>query len=337
MTSEKNMSDIGQVYLKAKTIDEAIRLASEHENDFRFLAGGTDVIVNKFQNNDESNCLIDITGIEELKKISPVHPEGNAVATLMIGSLVTLDELKNNSEIKKHFPALVEAAHSVASPMLRKTATIGGNILCENRCSFFNQSEWWREAVGYCLKCDGEVCIATGGKKACFSKFVSDTAPVLISMDAMIEIAASSPDPFSKGEGELVQTSIIPLESIYTGDGIAPRNLSKTSIIKNIILPLDENFKTVYKKLRPREAVDFSSLTTVVTIDDSGNIKIVLGGVDPKPVVVTGTIHDDKEKLIKEAVKKSRIVDNDFYSRTYRKEMISVFLKQSFEELTAMK
>ena len=64
-----------------------------------------------------------------------------------------------------------------------------------------------------------------------------------------------------------------------------------------------------------------------------GKIKIVLGGVDPKPIVVIGIANDEKEKLIKEAVKKSRIVDNDFYSRSYRKEMIPIFLKQSFEEL----
>lgn len=304
-----------KTYIKTKFIEEAIFAAKQNNESFKYLAGGTDILVNKFQGTDDSTFLIDITGIEELKKVA------TDVNFLKIGSLIKLDDLKKHEVITKNFPALLEAAHQAASSMLRKTATIGGNILCENRCSFFNQSEFWREAVGYCLKCDGDVCIATGGTKACFSKFVSDTAPVFISMDAQLEIV----DEAGK--------KIIPLENIYTGDGINPRNLSKTSIIKNIILPLDRNFKTVFKKLRPREAVDFTSLTTAVTIDNSEKIKIVLGGVDPKPIVVIGNVNDDKEKLIKDAVKISRIVDNDYYSRSYRKEMIPVFLKQSFDEL----
>ncbi len=309
------MTTLTKTYIKAKTVEEAVLAAKANGNNFCFLAGGTDVLVNKFQGTEEATCLIDITGIEELKSVTN---EGNF---LKIGSLIKLDDLKKHDVIAKNFPALLEAAHQAASPMLRKTATIGGNVLCENRCSFFNQSEFWREAVGYCLKCEGDVCIATGGTKACFSKFVSDTAPVLISMDAQLEITDET------------GTKIIPLESIYTGDGINPRSLSKTAIIKNIILPLDRSFKTAFRKLRPREAVDFTSLTTAVTIDNSGTIKIVLGGVDPKPVVITGSVKDDKDKLIKEAIKKSRIVDNDYYSRSYRKEMIPVFLNQSFEEL----
>ncbi|HRH67824.1 MAG TPA: FAD binding domain-containing protein, partial [Bacteroidia bacterium] len=169
-------------YLQPQSLSEAVRFAHENELSFRYLAGGTDVLVNKFQANEDSSCLIDITGIPELKQVTT---NGNHI---QIGALVRLDELKRHDILQNNFPALLTAAHSVASPVLRKSATLGGNILCENRCIFYNQSEWWREAVGYCLKCDGDICIATGGKKACFSKFVSDTAPVLISMDAEIEI-----------------------------------------------------------------------------------------------------------------------------------------------------
>ena len=309
------MIAIEKKYLKPRTLEDAVRFANENANDFRYLAGGTDVIVNKFQGNDEHNCLIDISGIEELKKISKKGDH------LEIGPLVRLDDLKKHPEIKNEFPALLEAAHSVASPMLRKTATLGGNILCENRCVFYNQSEWWREAVGYCLKCDGDICIATGGKKNCYSKFVSDTAPVLIAMNALIEVAGD--DGVKK----------LKLEEIYTGDGLQPRKLSAASIIKSIHLPLGQKYKCVFKKLRPREAVDFTSLTTAVSHSASGKIRIVVGGVDPKPILVEGTTKDKKEELTQQAIKKARIVDNDFYSRSYRKEMILLFLQDSFEEI----
>ena len=302
-------------YLKSKSVEEAIKSAIQHHASFRYLAGGTDVVVNKYQGNEEANCFIDISGIDELKTVT-VDGE-----YLKIGALTRLDDLKKHEIISKTFPALINIAHEAASPMLRKTATIGGNVLCENRCTFYNQTERWREAVGYCLKCEGVKCIATGGKKSCFSKFVSDTAPVLISMDAQIEIEDKD------------GIKILPLESIYTGDGIAPRNLSETSIIKYIILPLNRNFKCDFRKLRPREAVDFTSLTTAIAIDNKGKVKIVVGGVDPKPLVIEGIMEDDKNELIKKAVKKARIVDNDVYSREYRKEMITVFLNRSFDEL----
>jgi 4-hydroxybenzoyl-CoA reductase subunit beta len=171
-----------KIYYKAKSVKDAIANAVSNVGSFRYLAGGTDVIVNKFQGNDEKKYLIDISEINEL---SVIRSEGEF---LRIGSLVKLDELKKHDIVNSNFGALPEAANSAATPVLRKTATIGGNILCENRCIFYNQSEWWREAVGYCLKCDGDICIATGGTKACFSKFVSDTAPVLISYDAQLEV-----------------------------------------------------------------------------------------------------------------------------------------------------
>lgn len=302
-------------YLKPRSIQEAISLASQNKDHFRYLAGGTDVVINKFQGNDLAECLIDLSGVSELRQV--IRDEN----FLKVGSLVKLGDLGKYPEIRSEFPVLIEAAHSVASPILRRTATLGGNLLCENRCMFYNQSEWWREAVGYCLKCEGDICIATGGAKNCFSKFVSDMAPVLIALNSFLEIVDTDGD------------YTIRLEDIYTGNGLKPKDLGPTAIIRSVMIPVTERYVCKFKKLRPRESVDFTSLTTVVSLDDHGRIRIVLGGVDPKPILVEGSISSDVEELIAQAVKKPRIVDNDFYSRLYRKEMISVFLKEIFEEL----
>jgi 4-hydroxybenzoyl-CoA reductase subunit beta len=304
-------------YIIATTVEEAINQAKAHVGNFKYLSGGTDVMVNRFQGNETSDCLIDLTKIEVLKGI---EKQGNF---LRIGALEILEELKFNSIIKDEFPMLIEAALSVGSPLIRKTATIGGNVLCENRCLYYNQSEWWRESVGYCLKCDGDICIATQGKNACFSELVSDTAPALIAMDAEIEYTAID------GKHRLK------LEDIYTGDGVKPRNLPDTAIVTSIYLPLGCEFKTAFYKLRERESLEFTSLTSAVAINKAGKIKIALSGVDPKPVVVEGFIADDKEALIKKAIKGSRAVDNDMYSRKYRREMIGVYLTRSFSKLAS--
>jgi 4-hydroxybenzoyl-CoA reductase subunit beta len=302
-------------YLQPGSIQEALAMTDGLGNDFRFLAGGTDVMVNRFQENETSSCLIDLSGINELKQVTKVGD------FLSVGSGVRLNDLKNHPVIKEEFPVLIEAANAVGSPTIRKTATIGGNILCENRCIFYNQSAWWRDAVGFCLKCEGNICIATGSKKHCYSEFVSDTAPALISMDAIVEIIDK--------EGERK----IKLEDIYTGEGVHPRNLEKNSIIKSILLPLNQHFRSLFNKLRQRESMDFTSLTTVVSANKHGKLKIVLGGVDPRPVVVEGTRESEREELIKQALKKSRAIDNEMFSRNYRREMIRVFLSKSFEEI----
>jgi hypothetical protein len=46
---------------------------------------------------------------------------------------------------------------------------------------------------------------------------------------------------------------------------------------------------------------------------------------------VEGTVKSDREDLIKQALKKSRAIDNEMFSRNYRREMIRVFLRRGFE------
>lgn len=302
-------------YLLPATLREALEMAHANLGFFKYIAGGTDLMVNRFQENETSPCLIDITRLKDLKGVQKTGDY------LRIGALEQLESLKTCEEIRSEFPMLIEAALSVGSPLLRKTATLGGNVLCENRCLYYNQSEWWRESVGYCLKCDGDICIATQGKKACFSELVSDTAPALIAMDAGIEVI------------DLDGTRTVNLEDIYTGDGVKPRNLPDTSIVTAILLPLDRGFRTSFFKLRQRESLEFTSLTVAIAIDTQENLKIALAGVDPKPVVVLGRKDDDPEVLIKKALKGARAIDNDMYTRKYRREMIGVYLRRGLEKV----
>lgn len=302
-------------YIIPTTVEDAIDFAASHIGDFKYLAGGTDVMVNRFQGNENSQCLIDISKIESLKGITT---SGDFIR---IGALEKLETLKFNEVLNTEFPMLIEAALSVGSPLLRKTATIGGNVLCENRCLYYNQSEWWRESVGYCLKCEGDICIATQGKKACFSELVSDTAPVIIAMDGLMEYV------------DMDGIHRVKLEDIYTGDGVEPRNLSKTAIVTALLLPRGREFRTAFYKLRERESLEFTSLTSAMAIDKNGKIKIALSGVDPKAVVIEGQLGDDEKDLIKKSIKGSRAIDNDMYSRKYRREMIDVYLQRSFKKL----
>ena len=87
-------------YIKAKSLENALELAFEHKQDFKFIAGGTDVLVNKFQGNENTDCLIDLSGIAELKTISKDEHY------LKIGAWVTLNELQHHPDICYDFEVI---------------------------------------------------------------------------------------------------------------------------------------------------------------------------------------------------------------------------------------
>lgn len=301
-------------FRRPRTIEEAINASALHNGPGRYLAGGTDMLPSLYQSGEDV-MLIDISGIPALKSV------GSDATHLRIGALVTLHEIVSNAGIRERFPALAEAAASIATPVVRRTATVGGNLLCENRCIFYNQSEWWRDAIGRCLKCGGDICIASGGKKACFSELVSDLAPCLIALGA--EVTVHGP----KGERTL------PLQELYTGDGVKPTILETGDLLTTVHVPIGEGRRTLFRKLRQRATMEFTSLTTAVSVNAQGGITIVLGGVDPRPVVVRGNTQDDRAALVKKALKGARAVENDMLSRNYRRDMILTFLNESLEQL----
>lgn len=300
-------------YLRPKSLDEALQFA-EKLPEFKFMAGGTDIVPDWNHGHDLPTHVIDISDITSL---SEVCQEGEMIR---IGSMVRLSDLPSQSLIGDNFPVLIQAAQTVGSPLIRQMATLGGNVLCENRCIFFNQSEFWRAAIGYCLKCDGDICIAAGTSKACYSEFVSDTAPALICLNAQVEIL--NPRGLRRQK----------LEEIYTFEGVNPRNLGPDDILTAFLIPVAHS-QAIFKKLRQRESLEFAALNTAMSLDSDGNIKIVVGGVDPGPVIVEGHRDDPREELIRQAWKKSRAIENNLMGRKYRKEMIKVYLADCFREL----
>ena len=106
------------------------------------------------------------------------------MAEWIIGGGTRLSDLAQHTAI----PPLAEAAGLVAGPQIRNMGTIGGNVLLDTRCLFYNQTEFWRKSLGYCLKAEGDWCHVIGGPKTCVAAQSSDTVPVLLAMDASITL-----------------------------------------------------------------------------------------------------------------------------------------------------
>ena len=297
-------------YFKPETIEEALALASDYSNNYVYFGGGTDLQIYRKQKLIKDETIIDLSGLAHTYRI---QADGNA---LKLGAFVTLDDITSTNEIQTNFPLLVEAAASVATPVIRKTATIGGNLLVNNRCTLYNQSKEWRDAAGSCIREVGETCLVTGGKDKCFSRNVSDTAPALIALNATVTVQTQ------KGKNE------IPLKDIYAPDGIKYHQHMDDAILTNIHVP-EKPVSWWFKKLRLRKTLDFTSLTVAAAIDTSGVARVCLNGVSMSPILIEEPFSGlTLEELIRKARKNCKTVDNDLMPLKYRREMMNVFLKQ---------
>ena len=111
----------GMRFHSPRTAEEAVQLLSDLKGA-RVLAGGTDLLVDLKQGLTDVKDVISLQDIEELKGITK---ERNRIR---IGATSTPQEILSSSLIRQYFPALTEAAQSMASIQIRTLATIGGNI-----------------------------------------------------------------------------------------------------------------------------------------------------------------------------------------------------------------
>lgn len=111
------------VYSRAKTVKEALDLLEKHKDDYKIICGGQSLLILMRQGLVAPANLIDIKGIDELKYIKFRPKEG-----LKIGAATTHSEIQKSSQIKKHYPVLIEMEENLASVQTRNWGTIGGNL-----------------------------------------------------------------------------------------------------------------------------------------------------------------------------------------------------------------
>jgi len=257
------------------SVDEALGLVAA-DAGARYLAGGTDMVVNVRRGIERPSALIDLTAIEELKDVGP---EG---ADFRIGAGVVLRDLADNAILRRDFTAVAEAALAVAGPTHREYGTLGGNLCLDTRCLFYNQSEWWRQANDYCLKNQGEVCHVAPKGSLCFAAFSGDVAPALLVSAAEVEIAGLS------GRRR------IPLAELYNDDGMDHLALKPGELLAAVRLPAAAaGVPSAYAKARVRGAIDFplAGAAVALAIDGAGvkDLRVGLTAVGPSPFLVTDT------------------------------------------------
>lgn len=258
---------------RAASVEEAAALLAA-EPAARLLAGGTDLLPNLRHGLGQPSVLIDLGGIVGFDAFAS---EGGA---LRIGAGTTLARIAGDAGIAARFPALAQAAEAVAGPTHRNVATLGGNLLLDTRCVYYNQSAWWRAANGYCLKRDGSVCHVAPQGKRCHAAYCGDIAPALLVLGA---------------EAELVGPQVrrrVPLAELYREDGAAHLAVERTEVLAAVHLP-EAALRSAYRKARVRGAIDFPLAGVAAAISVRNGVferlHVALTGTNSRPLRLAGT------------------------------------------------
>jgi len=318
-------------YLKPKSAREAATMLASHARDEAMaVSGGTDLYPNMKRRQFEPKVLVGLRALEGGREVAMGEDKG-----LEIGGLSTLQSLERSALLQAQFPALAKAAGLVSSPILRHMGTLGGNLCVDTRCTYYNQTYDWRKAIDFCMKKDGAICWVAPSSPRCWAVSSSDTAPVLIALDATVTLVGPS------GERR------IPVKDLYRPDGIDFVTKKREEILTAIHVPPLNGLRATYLKLRRRDSIDFPILgvaAALATAKDGTVTKarIVLTAVESAPVeaekaealLVGKKLTDD---LIEEAsalaYRPAKPLDNTDLTNPYRKKMAKVYAARALREL----
>ena len=173
-------------YLAPRALDEAARMLADHGLSAMAVAGETDLYPNMKRRQFEPKVLVGLRGLRELQGV-----RGNERDGLTIGAGTVLRDLTAHPLAAAWFPVLGRAAELISNPQIRHMGTVGGNLLVDTRCNYYNMPYWWRKSISFCMKKDGNVCwVAPGGSK-CWAISSSDLATVVIALDAKVRARAA--------------------------------------------------------------------------------------------------------------------------------------------------
>jgi len=312
------------------SLQEACSILGTHNGKAVLLAGGTALLVALRYRLRKPAVVIGLKGLSALDYISR-----NGSGGLTIGSMATLQALEKSSIVLNDYSPLAQALQSVAISPIRNKATIGGNLCLDNRCMYYNQSEFWRSGQETCFKLGGTVCHAVEKGRRCQAVYQGDLAPVLIAIGAEVKIASA------KGE------TTIPLAEFFTGRGEKSNVLKPDELLVEVRIPsLTDGTALAYEKLRVREGMDFPMAGAAVMVkkNRSGIIekaKIVLGAVGPSPTEVpkaAGLLQGQKptddllQRVSREAMDGATPVGNLAMNAGYRKKMVGVLVKRALRK-----
>lgn len=305
------------------TVDEAVELAASimaKGEAFDWVAGGTDVLPNyKWRINPKPH-VISLAGIEEAHVLSPSE----------FGCMVPLSSLTTENNVH---PLLVQAASKVASSLIRKSATVGGNLCLDTRCFWYNQSEDWRRSIDWCHKADcgtGADCrVIPNQNTLCVATYQGDMAPNFMVLGASVVLIGP--------EGERT----MPLAEFYELDGMKKNVLKTGEFLLKVMLPKEAlQRKGCYQKLRVRDSWDFPEAGVAASWipGDASTLLVASTALESIPRLHAEQVENHLEAgeldpvgLAKMVQKSVKPVNNTALPPRYRRSMVKTLTKRALQ------
>jgi xanthine dehydrogenase YagS FAD-binding subunit len=265
-------------YANPTTLQEALGLLGNKWGEADVLAGGTDQLSLMKEYLATPKRLVNVKNIKELGGIQ------NSKTGLRIGATVTFEELAENAEVRKLFPALAEAARGVASPQIRNMGTVGGDLCQRPRCWYY------RQGFGLLATKDGQPLVPNGENRyhailgnsgPAYFVSASSLGPALVALGAKVRLASAS------GHREVAAAKFFVTPQNENTREIA---LLPNEILTEILVP-HEGTKNATYEVRQKQALDWPLATASVALKMKGSTvasaRIVLGHVAPTPWAAT--------------------------------------------------
>jgi xanthine dehydrogenase YagS FAD-binding subunit len=294
------------------------------------MGGGTDLLVSLDEGFVSANLVVDLRRI----------PDGDGIAlqsdgSLRIGGAARIHDIARHPLVAERFRALAQACGSVGTPALRQMGTIGGNLCQRPRC-------WYLRRDVPCLKSGGTDCPAHHGENQyhaileggpCYIVHPSDPAVALTALDAQVEIAG----------GPMTRT--VPIANFY----VTPSErldsetvLARGEFVAAVTLPTGSaGGSQHYTKLMQRGSWDFALVSIAAVKRGDGAVRIVLGGVAPRPWRVPESLEEDVSAGALDADAISTIAERALYDAAplskngYKVRLAETLIRRSVAALLA--
>ena len=279
-------------YVRPATLAEALEFLAEHGPESRLLAGGTDLILEMQAKKASPRFVVDIGRLSELRGVR--HVQHGAQAFIEVGALTTVREVETSPLLAEEGRGLALAAASLASVQVRNRATLGGNI--------------------------------------CHAAPSADTAPALLVLDALAEIA---------GPGG---TTLVPLDQFFLGPGRTLLGPCDILLGFRIPRPIARRGSTNLKH-SPRRAMDCAVVGVGASISivngKTLDVRLALGAVAPTPMRAlraemvlrqAGELSPGAlAEAAHEAAGEAKPIDDIRASAWYRRRMVEVCARRALE------
>lgn len=327
-------------YHRPASLDDAIAsLARPHTHA---LGGGTDLLPCVEDGVASPTSVVDLRAIRGLDLIETL-PDGG----LRIAAAARIADIAAHDLVRSRFPVLAEACDAVGTPALRNMGTLGGSLCQRPRCWYF------RRGIA-CLKNGGATCPARDGENQyhaildggpCYIVHPSDPAVALTALDADVEI--TGPDGTSRVP--ITQFFVLPRERMDSETVLRNGEIVSAVLLPATFAPWSETVKpshrhTVkqfFRKLTQRSAWDFALVSIAATTRSDGAVRLVLGGVAPRPWRVSESVEEDVASGGLDDDSIAALVDRALYDveplskNGYKVALAASLLREGITELSA--